>query len=130
MKIYAIGENKCLVETYGKEELDNKLNGKKILTLEKYLSLSTSEVSIEYELDDSWFDEDGFLNYYLAGGWVSALMFPDEPFSQGDEPPYYGDANDVVEVDYMDNNRLRVICHSGYPGGKHVVCRLVFNRIK
>ena len=130
MKVYAISENKCLIETYSKEELDNKLSDKKILTLSAYLSLTTGEPTLEYELDNSWFDEDGFLNYYLAGGWVANLEKVNEPYEQDNRPPHYYDTVDTIDLDYRGNNKLQIICHGSYGPNKYVVCRLVFMKIK
>lgn len=84
MKCYAIGKNKCLVETNSKKEYF-KFSYKEYWEAGNNIALRIKRE----QLPDDWYDADGHLNYVLVGGYVGTCIddqidnyFPIERFAQ------------------------------------------------
>lgn len=72
-KHYVVCENMCLEEAYSKKEVDELVNKKVKVEIQRYYDIGTTNPSIQYYLDvlpNDWYDEYGNLNYVLVGGYV------------------------------------------------------------
>lgn len=94
MKYYVIGEDKCLVEAYTKEDIDKSV---KLITVQRYYSSWTGnpELSIQLNnLPNDFYDSLGMPNYIVVGGYVGTYK------NNGDVISGYYNINDKYSFSY------------------------------